>query len=352
MGTNLNTLTIIDDMIESYNISVDNRDKDKYYDNMPWVEKYRPSDINNIISNIHIVETFKDYVKKKYLPHLLLYGPPGTGKTSIIVSYATELYGKNYKMMVLQINASEERGIEVVRNKIKNFVFAKCTYNEDVEKLFKLVILDEADSMTISAQGILRRLIEDMTKYVRFCFICNKVKNIDPAIQSRCTSFRFMLLKEDDIIIKLREICKKEKIKYNDTGLRNIVKISDGDMRKVLNNLQSVFMTYGEITDNKVNICLGYPLSKDIDRIYNILMKKEYTESSNKITKIIKDNQYLMNDIMTETMNKLVEEYKNTTNISDERFKKIIDKLTNCEYNMYSCINETILIDVFIGCFY
>lgn len=317
--------------------------------NLPWVEKFRPSLLKDIISNDKIVSTLKDYVKKKYLPHLLICGPSGTGKTSVINACAKELYGEYFGMMTLHINASEERGIEIIRNKVKDFVMAKNIFDDCVD--FKLVILDEADAMTISAQSMLRRMIEDFTFNVRFCLICNKLKNIDPAIQSRCVMFRFSQLNNDDVLSKLKNICNTEKIKYTDDGLKLIIKISNGDMRKVLNNLQSVFMAYDNITLINVSKCLGYPLEEDIKNIYNIICKNKYSDAYVQISTIIYENQYLLIDIINETHNYLINDlYLNK--ISEDKFKTIILNLRNIEINSLISIGEKLLIASFVASFY
>jgi replication factor C subunit 3/5 len=185
------------DMFDDFKQDYESEKKPKNIRYLPWVEKFRPYELSQIISNNEIINTLKDYVKIKYLPHLLICGPSGTGKTSVIVATAKELYGSSFSIMTMHINASEERGIEVIRNKVKDFVMTKNFSPNEIP--FKLVILDEADAMTISAQGMLRRMIEDFTGNARFCLLCNKLKNIDPAIQSRCTNFRFAPLNSEDI---------------------------------------------------------------------------------------------------------------------------------------------------------
>jgi len=324
-------------------------EKHKEIKYLPWVEKFRPQELDEIISNNQIVDTLKDYVKKEYLPHLLICGPSGTGKTSVIVACAKELYGHSFSTMTMHINASEERGIEVIRNKVKDFVMTKNFSPHSIP--FKLVILDEADAMTISAQGMLRRMIEDFTSTARFCLICNKLKNIDPAIQSRCTNFRFSPLNPEDVYTRIERICKQQKISYTKDGLNMIIKVSNGDMRKVLNNLQSIYMAYKVITYDNVSKCIGYPTSKEIDMIYNILFKKAYDVALQEIGKIIMDNQYLLLDIINEIHLKL------KTNLIDnkilvDKFSKIVLNLKNIEQNSFITVSDSLLLASFVGAFY
>lgn len=316
--------------------------------NLPWVEKYRPTIIDNIIGNKNIKEALNSYLKQKTLPHLLLHGPSGTGKTSIINSYARQAYKDYYNMMVLQINASEERGIEIIRNKVKNFVITKCIYKVQP---FKLVILDEADSMTFSAQSMLRRIIEDYTENARFCLICNKVKNIDLAIQSRCTQFKFSNLPKDEMKNAIITICKDNKIKYTDDGLDFLIKISRGDMRKAINNLQSITMSYKLIDYNNVCTFFGYPSKKDISLIYDTIMKNNLQKSYEIIKNIIYSNQYSYLEIINETHHFLLQKFLNNQ-IEYNKFSSIIDKLKNLEYNIYICPLDELILSAYISCFF
>jgi len=337
------------DVFEDFKQDYENSNKPKNIKYLPWVEKFRPHELNEIISNNEIINTLRDYVKKKYLPHLLICGPSGTGKTSVIVATAKELYGNSFSIMTMHINASEERGIEVIRNKVKDFVMTKNFSPNEIP--FKLVILDEADAMTISAQGMLRRMIEDFTGNARFCLLCNKLKNIDPAIQSRCTNFRFAPLNSEDILKRIERICKEQKIKYTQDGLNMIIKVSNGDMRKVLNNLQSIYMAYKNITYENVSKCIGYPTKNEIDLIYKILMTKKYEIALNEIEQIILDNQYLLFDIINEVHIKLKLDLIEKK-ISTEKFSKIVLKLKNVEQNSFITVSEQLLLISFIGAFY
>lgn len=342
------------DEFGDFDNSIDNAKNEDNKIILPWVEKYRPKKLDEIISNKYIVSILKEYIAKQYLPHLLICGPSGTGKTSIINTCAKELYGDNAGMMTLNINASEERGIEIIRNKVKDFVMTKSIFDNCVN--FKLVILDEADAMTISAQGMLRRMIEDFTFNARFCLICNKLKNIDPAIQSRCVLIRFGQLNNIDVYNKLSTICKTEKIKFTKEGLELITKISRGDMRKVLNNLQSIYMAYKLINYENVSQCLGYPQNNDIIEIYKIINNNNYKDAFILISKIINDNQYLLLDIINELHDMLVKniiKQNNINNINDiNKFKKIILNLKNLESNCLISTSEKLLISNLVGAFY
>lgn len=213
---------------------------------LPWVEKYRPRQIDDIISHREIIQSLKKFINMKTLPHLLFFGPSGSGKTSTIMCCANEIYGRKFThCMILQINASNERGIEIVRNKIKNFVSNKNSIflppkNRNV---FKLVILDEIDSMTVEAQGMLRQTIEKNSTTTRFCLICNDIDRINIALQSRCTLYRFAPLNEADMKSRLQTIGSEEKIPYNEDSLDAIIAISKGDMRTAINTLQHVSLT-------------------------------------------------------------------------------------------------------------
>uniref|UniRef100_A0AAZ3QFY0 AAA+ ATPase domain-containing protein n=1 Tax=Oncorhynchus tshawytscha TaxID=74940 RepID=A0AAZ3QFY0_ONCTS len=203
--------------------------------NLPWVEKYRPQTLDDLISHKDILSTIQKFISEDRLPHLLFYGPPGTGKTSTVLASAKQLYKeKEFNAMVLELNASDDRGIDVVRGPILSFASTRTIF----KKGFKLVILDEADAMTRDAQNALRRVIEKYTENTRFCLICNYLSKIIPALQSRCTRFRFGPLSQDQMIPRLEFVIQQESIDVTPDGMKAIVTLSSGDMRRSLNILQ------------------------------------------------------------------------------------------------------------------
>lgn len=317
--------------------------------NLPWIEEFRPHILNDVILNDNTSLIFKNYVKNKYLPHLLLHGPSGTGKTSTIHACAHEIYGNNYDLMVLEINASKERGIDTVRTKISEFVITKSLFCNDVD--FKFVILDEADSITTDAQSVLRRIIEDYTNNARFCLICNKITNIDLAIQSRCTILKFFPLKDYDISNRILLIAQKKNITVSSDGILSIIKLSKGDMRKVINIIQATSMAYDIINESSLMTCIGYPTNDHISQIYNSLINDIFDISFYKISNIISIHNYSLLDILHELHLHILSNFNNNS-LSADFVIKLIPSLKLVELNIISCPSFNIQLAAIIGSFY
>lgn len=242
---------------------------------LPWIEKYRPTHIDSIVSHTRIIQILKGFIDKKTLPHLLFFGPSGSGKTSTILCCIKEIYGDYVDFMTMKLNASKERGIDTVRSKIKNFVSSMNSSFLPVEQqdIFKIVILDEIDSMTVEAQGMLRQTIEKYSRTTRFCLICNEIDKINVALQSRCTLFRFSPLNPVAILDRLKEICKIEKISYDKDSLNALISISNGDMRVAINMLQVIGNTQQnkKIDVDKVYVMSGNCTPANLRKIIGIL---------------------------------------------------------------------------------
>jgi len=251
-----------------------------------WVEKYRPVKLDEVAAQPEVIRSLKKVLETKNLPHLIFFGPSGCGKTSTILALSKELFGEElYYDRVIELNASDERGINVVRDKIKTYAKKAINPKENVPP-WKIIILDEADNMTADSQFALRRIMEEYSKLTRFCIICNYHNKIIDPINSRCALFRFKPIKDSAILLKLKDICIKENLTLSDEFLNQVIKFSRGDLRKAINFLQKCQNQYGNILNqdilneisgiipiNKFNDLTNAIISKDSKIIDKVIME-------------------------------------------------------------------------------
>uniref|UniRef100_A0A8C3AI55 Replication factor C (activator 1) 4 n=1 Tax=Cyclopterus lumpus TaxID=8103 RepID=A0A8C3AI55_CYCLU len=257
---------------------------------VPWVEKYRPKCVDEVAFQDEVVAVLKKSLQGADLPNLLFYGPPGTGKTSTILAAARELYGPHlYRQRVLELNASDERGIQVVREKVKNFAQLTVAGTRPDGKPcppFKIIILDEADSMTGPAQAALRRTMEKESRTTRFCLICNYISRIIEPLTSRCSKFRFKPLANQIQEERLLNICEKENLKYTNESIAALVRVSDGDLRKAITFLQSAArlnvdkeITEKAVTDIAGNMVdEGYAATQILIQLHESVIEQEMSD--------------------------------------------------------------------------
>ena len=308
---------------------------------LPWIEKYRPSRLSNVISHENVLSTLSKYVIQKTFPNMIVYGSPGIGKTSIVKACASELFGSLTDEMTLEINASEDRGIETVRTRITQFANSTNAFSINESNItIKLVILDEADSMTDDAQIALKNTIDEYPS-TKFCLICNCIKKIHYPIVSRCIGFRLHPIPKQKMFEHAKFICKSENVNISDEAINEIIKFSFGDMRKIINVLQSTKTAYDEcnIDINCVIKYLNQIPYNTIDIILNLLLNKTVSihDAYEEINKIISENGYSFYELVRKLNEKLLE---HKTPIHTH----IIKKIGTIEYQIFSNVNIQILI--------
>lgn len=269
-------------------------------DHTPWVEKYRPKNLDDVASQEHAVKVLKTTLKLANLPHMLFYGPPGTGKTSTVLALAKQLYGPRlYKLRVLELNASDERGILIVRQKIKNF--ARLTVSnptpEDLQNYpcppYKIIVLDEADSMTNDAQSALRRTMETYSGVTRFCLICNYITRIVDPLALRCSKFRFRPLDNENAMARLKYVVEQENVQLElDAVLEEILTVSGGDLRKAITYLQLATRLSSVLQGNGITVAtvreIAGVVHQDLmESIVKTIQTKNTREIANKVHEVV-----------------------------------------------------------------
>lgn len=299
-----------------------------------WTEKYKPNNLNEIRSQHTIIELLNKFIEHKNIPHMIFYGMSGVGKTATIMAFAKNIYGDNYKDNILDFTASNDRGIKSIRNKIKSI--SKEITNNCNNIPWKIILLDDADNISLDSQFALRRIIEQYSKTTRFCIICNNINNIIDPIVSRCSLFIFNNINKQEIVSYLLNVCNKENIAYDLEIIDLISDISKGDLRFAINILEFCY-TYNStnIIDKKFIYYLSGIISESLfTKIFNELYNKNFNKYLYHIECIYKKGYSIINQI-DPFMNYILK-----FDISDEKKFLLVKKICEIEQNIINVHNE------------
>ncbi|MCX8195016.1 MAG: replication factor C small subunit [Candidatus Micrarchaeota archaeon] len=307
---------------------------------IPWTEKYRPRSLKDIVGQKEIVSLLKAYVKEKNMPNLLFAGPPGVGKTTAALALARDLYGEGYKESILEMNASDERGIDVVRGKIKDF--ARTTSLSDVP--FKIIFLDEADSLTNDAQNALRRTMELYVNVTRFILSANYSSKIIEPLQSRCSVFRFRPLSEEECREMLERVAHAEKLKVDKEAYDALLYVSEGDMRKAINALQGASLHSSHITAEAVYKSAARAQPAEIKEMMELALSRKFVEARKKLHRLMIDYGMSGEDVLLQMYRTI-----DSLQLSEREKVAVMDKIGEYNFRLVEGANEIIQIEALLA---
>jgi replication factor C small subunit len=253
--------------------------------NLMWSEKYRPKKLSQVVNQKEIIKGISNLIKSPDIPHMLFAGPAGVGKTTTALCIAMELLGEEWRKNTLELNASDERGIKMVRERVKEFAASIKLASDREFGRPKIIILDEADEMTSEAQTALRRIIEDSARTTRFIIICNYLSQIIEPIQSRCVVFRFTRLPKEDVINHLKMICEQQKVKYEEKALAQIFEATGGDLRHSINIMQAA-ASMGSVSVASVTAAIGLSGRSRVGEVLRLAMSGRFNDSRAKLLEL------------------------------------------------------------------
>ncbi len=304
-----------------------------------WVEKYRPKTLDEIVDQEEVVARLKGYVERKNIPHLLFAGPPGTGKTASAIALTRDLFGENWRDNFIEMNASDERGIDVVRHKIKEFA-----RTAPINAPFKIIFLDEADALTADAQAALRRTMEMYSKICRFILSCNYISRIIEPIQSRCAVFKFKPIPPEAMRKRLLEICEKEGVEITEDGLEALIYVSGGDFRRAINALQGAAALNKKVDANAIYQITATARPEEIRDLLDSALKGNFMQAREKLDRLMVEYGMSGEDVVSQLFREIV------SSSMDEKLKvTLIDKLGEVDFRLTEGANERIQLDAYLA---
>ena len=309
-------------------------------DSTIWTEKYRPRTFNEVQGQKEIVEKLQAFVKSGNMPHLLFSGPAGIGKTTLSLVIAQELFGENWRQNTLELNASDERGIDVIRVKVKDFARTKAIG----EVPFKLIYLDESDALTKEAQQALRRTMENYTKTCRFILSCNYSSKIIDPIQSRCAVFRFKPLMQEEINVVIARVVKDEGLSLDEEAKKALFEVSEGDCRRLENVMQSCAVLNPKITAEMVYSMASVAKPKEVNELLGIAIKGNFVEARKKLLGLMLDYGLSGLDVIKQIQKELW-----NLKIEDRKKVELVDKCGEVEFRMVEGSDEYIQLESFLA---
>jgi replication factor C small subunit len=307
-----------------------------------WLEKYRPETLDDVLGQEHIVDRLTGYVGSGQLPHLLFAGPAGVGKTTSAIAMAKQLFGDDWQNNFQELNASDERGINTVRTKIKDFARTAPLGDAD----FKIIFLDEADNLTSDAQAALRRTMEQYAGTCRFILSCNYSSKIIDPIQSRCTIFRFRPIPDEGIRHMVERVAKAEGLTVTEDAMDALEYIADGDMRRAVNSLQMAASVSTDIDSDVIYEAATAAKPEEVEDMVALALEAEFLDARDKLDTLLVD-QGLSGEDVIQQVHKIVLDAP----VSDETKVQLVDRLGETEYRLVMGANERIQLESMLANF-
>jgi len=307
-----------------------------------WIEKYRPEKLDDIVGQDDIIKRLKSYVKTKNLPHLLFSGPPGVGKTAAAISIVKEIFGETWRNNFIELNASDERGIDIIRHKVKDFARMAPLGEAD----FKVIFLDEADALTNDAQSALRRTMERYSATTRFILSCNYSSKIIEPIQSRCAVYRFKPLSKEAVTKRIAHIAEMEKLEVASGGMDAIEYVATGDMRKAINSLQAAALLGDKVDEDTIYLITSTAKPEEIRELIKAAISGDFVAARGKLDDLLLSKGLSGQDVVVQLHRAML-----AMDISNADKVRLIDRIGEIDFRMTEGANERIQLEALLAYF-